>query len=87
MLKKILSNKDIIFTPSPHLVRFYISNKNYTLDKIKSYPCDNNNKYIIISRESFPYKINEGFQILRNEKINYKIILNIGDFYLLKYEN
>lgn len=88
-LKNIISDDDIIFTPSPYLTNFYLSNKVYDLSQIFNSDIKGNNYYAIISRESYPNEILKGYGELKKVVKNFEEYLIIGDFHLLtiKKEN
>lgn len=82
-VKPIIEKENIVFSPSPHLAKVYLGCNVYTIDMIDKIE-HTGNKYIIISRETY-LDMNEGFDSLKNSGVNYEKVLNVGDFYLLKY--
>ncbi len=85
-VKNKINSDDIIFTPSPFLTNFYLSNQVYDLNQIFNSEIKGDKYYVIISREYYPNEISKGYSELRNLVVSIRDTLIIGNFHLLEID-
>jgi len=83
-IKNQISSNDIIFSDSPQIGNFYISNKIYTLEKINDFKDFPGQKFIIISREAYPNIMEQGEEKIKH--LNLRKTYSIKDYSLYKIE-